>query len=189
MSHYKGVKHMFPRILQALLFLPIKILFTTSAYPLVPIAILFVNKDGRLPWIFKWLETHDNPGWSGPLSEKDTREKTEKYGQKIGLMFWLWRNRANRATSILSADIYEIDRRYESGTWNQNIKGFSCWYGCINGYFELQPSYGFTSTRIYVRIGWKMKPYFNPNMTEWPKLGSGSNGMYTGITPRSDGLN
>ena len=75
-------------------YLPIYTLAIWLAYPLVPLAVWLADQEGRLPPLFRWLETHDNLGWKGPLSEPDVKTTYERYGPKIGLIRWLWRNKA-----------------------------------------------------------------------------------------------
>ena len=58
------------------------------AYPLVPVAVYWADQNGRLPRVFRWLETFDNLGWSGPLSEPATRQIYEIKGQMAGLRAW-----------------------------------------------------------------------------------------------------
>ena len=81
------------------LYLPICVLGWLLAYPLVPLAVLFADKDGRLPWLFLWLETHDAPGWVGPATEEATRRTTARFGLRAGLCHYLWRNKAYRLRS------------------------------------------------------------------------------------------
>lgn len=159
-------------------YMPVWFIGVLLAYPLVPIAVYFADEDGRLPWIFRWLETYDNPGWSGPQSEP----ATAKYkNRRVGLWMWLWRNKAYRLRWWMRARVNMRMEMKEKGTQIPPKWGFSYWYGKIGPYFEFQPVLSLGFAHIYFRIGWKLKPFFGK---EWPQLSSAS--MYTGITFRTD---
>lgn len=163
------------------LYLPISFLGSLLAYPLVPVAVHWADVDGRLPRIFRWLETHDNLGWAGPLSEPVTRQIYEIEGPLPALRRWLWRNKAYTLRHWMRAKITEDMPRKESGVSVPARIGFSYWYGSIGPYWEFQPRIGFGSFHIYLRTGWKMKPYFDS-----PGPYALSAGIYTGIGIRSD---
>jgi hypothetical protein len=165
------------------LYLPVATLGSLLAYPLVPLAVSLSDKEGRLPWLFQWLETHDAPGWEGPLTEPATRATTEKYGQKTGLIRWLWRNKAYRLRYWMKANVTEDMLRKEEGVSVPAKWGYSYWKGSIGPYWEFQPRFGFGKFHLYLRLGWKMKPYFDS--PTWPKDNT-SAGMYTGFSVRSD---
>jgi hypothetical protein len=78
-----------------LLSLPVWLIGTfILTWPVVPVAVLLADKEGRLPHIFRWWETHDNLGYAGLDEEETVRKFTEKYGKRLGLIRWLWRNKA-----------------------------------------------------------------------------------------------
>lgn len=163
------------------LFWPISFVATLLAYPLVPVAVLLCDKDGRLPWLFRWLETHDNLGWKGPLTEGATTTVTERFGRKVGLIWWLWRNKCYTLRYWMRARVTEDMERVQCGTLDEPTHGFSYWFGRVGPYWEFQPRFAFGRGQLYMRIGWKMVPYFKtPN-----KLNLAA-GIFQGVTPRSD---
>lgn len=164
-----------------LLFLIISTLGTLLAYPLVPVAVLFCDKGGRLPWLFKWLETHDALGWSGPLTEHATTMTTQKYGQRVGLVRWLWRNKAYTLRYWLRARVTPEMTKHSWGNLENSGWGFSHWYGQVGPYWEYQPTINLGDYKIYMRIGWKMTPYFKtPNKLKM------SAGIFSGLSFRTD---
>lgn len=163
------------------LYLPVATIGMLLAYPLVPIAVWWSYDDGRLPRIFRWLETHDALGWAGPLSEPATRQTYEIRGRMAGLRRWLWRNKAYTLRYWMRARITDDMPRYQSGTTVPKRWGYSSWYGRIGRYWEWQPRLGFGSFHLYLRLGWKMKPFFDSAGPYMP-----SAGIYTGFSIRSD---
>lgn len=130
------------------------------AYPVVPVAAAF-SKDGRLPSWAWWLETHDNLGWDGPLSE----------GYPInrwGLIRWLWRNKAYALRNLYRADPDDGDARSEHGCRAPARVGPSWWLGKIGPWWELELSLGLHWFRVYVRMGWKLRPYFDGHIPSGP---------------------
>lgn len=165
------------------LYLPISVIGQLLAYPLVPVAVSMADSEGRLPKVFRWLETHDAPGWEGPLTEEATRKTTEEKGQKAGLRRWLWRNKAYTLRYWMRAKVTEDMPKIESGVSVPAKWGYSYWKGQIGDYWEFQPRFGFGAFHLYMRLGWKMKPYFDS--PSWPKDGT-SAGIFTGFSVRSD---
>jgi hypothetical protein len=152
-------------------------------WPIVPVAVLLADKEGRLPRIFRWWETHDNLGYAGLDEEETVRKFTEKYGKRLGLIRWLWRNKAYTLR-------YDLGMRLDDHDWTiTKIRGSeehrkigpSYLYveGTANGkrFFEFLPSLGLYWIRIYARIGWKLSGLLDG-------VNGGSSGIYTGITPR-----
>ena len=163
------------------LYLPVSILGQLLAYPMVPIAVWWADENGRLPRIFRWLETHDNLGWDGPLSEPATREVYETKGRMAGLRRWLWRNKAYTLRSWMRANISPDMPRKQSGVSVPKRWGYSSWRGKIGPYWEWQPRLGFGSFHLKLRCGWKMRPYFDGDGPY-----SASAGIFTGVSIRSD---
>ena len=160
-------------------YLPITVLGWFLAYLLVPLAVAFADKDGRLPKPLRWLETHDALGWTGPATEEATRKTTERWGRKAGLVHYLWRNKAYTLRYWMRARITDDMPRVQSGTSVPARWGFSYWKGQIGPYWEYQPRLGLGFVHLYMRIGWKMKPLFDG--------ASGlSAGIFTGVSIRSD---
>ncbi len=160
------------------LYLPISVIGQILAYPLVPVAVALADAHGRLPWAFRWLETHDALGWDGPLTEAATRAVTEAKGQRAGLRRWLWRNKAYTLRYWMRARITDDMPREQSGESIPKRWGYSAWSGKIGPYWEWQPRFGFGRFHLYMRCGWKLKPYFEG--------GSGAEGIFTGVSIRSD---
>lgn len=170
--------------------LPIPVWFVGTfilPWVLVPVAVAFADKDGRLPRPFRWLETHDNLGFAGLDTEPDVQTFTAKWGRRIGLVRWLWRNKAYTLRYRLGIPFHRpipVEWKVLSVRGAVKPQGVSCLWIVVEAggkrYFELQPGYGWGGKRLYMRIGWKlyrlaMYPGDYPN---------GSTGMYTGITPR-----
>lgn len=165
------------------LYFPVTTIGWLLAYPLVPLAVYFSDSQGRLPKVFRWLETHDALGWIGPSTEEATRKTTERWGKKAGLIHYLWRNKAYTLRYWMRARVSPDMPKFESGVSIPTKWGYSYWKGQVGDYWEFQPRFGFGKFHLYMRIGWKMKPYFGS--TDWPKDGT-SAGIYTGISVRSD---
>ena len=157
------------------------------AFPLVPIAVALADGSGRLPKWLRWLETHDALGWGAGTYEPAIKKIYDKYGKRIALIVWLWRNRAYtlrqqfRYTpdyATMQQDSFGID---VPPKW-----GFFHWYGKLtdkNGsVFEYMPGVGLGKFHLYSRIGWKLKPYFKGERPD----GMGATGMFIGISLRSD---
>lgn len=160
------------------LYLPIAWAGQLLAYPLVPLAVLFADKDGRLPRLFRWLETHDALGWAGPMTEPSVSATTAKWGRKVGLIRWLWRNKAYTLRHWLRARITDDMPREQTGTSVPARWGYSSWSCRIGPYWEWQPRFGLGAFHLYIRAGWKLKPYFEG--------GSSAAGIFTGVSIRSD---
>jgi len=172
---------------KALLFTPLAYIIRLASLVLAPVAVLTLNSEGRPWWVFRWIETHDDIGWNGPLTERPTREKTEKYGRRVGMMFWWWRNQAYSAQYHLFS--IPIDAEYtDVKLWGQLRRPErGLWWAYVtvkaNGkpYFEFRVGWVFSAVTIYVRVGWKVVPIAQG------KKAKGSTGMFTGFTPRTDG--
>jgi len=67
-------------MMRFLAYLPVYLIGWILAWPLVPLAVMFGNANGRLPWVFRWLETHDALGWIGPATEHATISTTQRAG-------------------------------------------------------------------------------------------------------------
>jgi hypothetical protein len=92
-------------------------------WPIVPVAVLLADKEGRLPRIFRWWETHDNLGYAGLDEEETVRKFTEKYGKRLGLIRWLWRNKAYTLR-------YDLGMRLDDHDWTITKVRVS---GCASG--------------------------------------------------------
>lgn len=163
------------------LYLPICVLGWLLAYPLVPLAVLLSDAEGRLPRPLRWLETHDALGWVGPMTEQATIRTTERFGRRAGLVHYLWRNKAYTLRWWLRARITDDMPRSQSGEAIPARWGFSMWRGSIGPYWEIQPRIGLGWVHLYLRIGWKMKP-----LLDGPGPYGLAAGIFTGVSVRSD---
>lgn len=143
------------------------------AYPLAPVAVTFATPDGRLPWWAWWLETHDNLGWAGPLSEGYP-------ASKWGLCRWLWRNKAYAFRNQFRADPSETELMYK---YSEVYDGayFRALYK-VGPWFLREYGLKFKRFKIWIAIGWKLKPYYEgPNPT-----GPTASGILIPISMRTD---
>lgn len=171
-------------------FLPLWFVGTfIMTWPVVPVAVLFSDKNGRLPRLFRWWETHDDLGYAGLDQEPDVEEFAKKWGKHLGLIRWLYRNKAYTLRYKLGIPFHDPKPvSYQilcvKGQTTPRQRGFSwLWVVVVaNGkrYFEFQPSYGFGSKVLYLRVGWKLAALARSDVA-YP---FGSMGMYTGATPR-----
>lgn len=191
--------------LRWLFFLPVNFFGKLLAYPIVPIVVWFVNVHGRLPWAFRWLETHDNLGWTGLRVEPTVMKRhtwaVEKFGwwvgDRIGLMFWLWRNKAYTLRYKMGMPFFdhkpfdfELIKTWGQEEWPTEGQKFRMYTVLVkvNGkhYFECEPRWRISSKRmIYFRIGWKARSLGRGYVPDWNNP-IGSTGMYAGFTPRMD---
>ena len=184
-SKYKG-KTMYLKFL-ALSF--VMFILELLVYPLVPIAVLFADKDGRLPKGFRWLETHDALGWGAGTYEPPIQAIYEKYGKQIAMIMWLWRNKAYTLRHNLRANPnYDTMILQSSGVMVPPKWGFFYWKGTVvdgtNSWFELVLGISFGKFYIFLRNGWKLKPYFNGDRPT--NLNTTAVGMFVGFSIRSD---
>lgn len=149
---------------------------TLLSIPFTPIAVLFADtKNGRLPWIFRWMETPDCalPGDPNHVGKPSTR-----LGWYWASMRWLWRNPAYRATDWAKFIPAVVDH----APGHQTIFGFNNVRGdkeitetpFRGGYFYAEMDDGVRSVFefyglwkwpgidkcIRLRLGWKLKPWF-----------------------------
>lgn len=148
-------------------------LVTLLAYPLAPIAALLADSSGRLPKGLQWLETHDNLGWAGPLSEGYP-------ASKWGLCRWLWRNKAYAFRNQFRANPSETELMYKysevyDGVYFREVYKIGPW-------FLREYGLKFKRFKIWIAIGWKLKPYYEgPNPT-----GPTASGILIPISMRTD---
>ena len=167
-------------------------LATVVAYPLVPIAVLLANSEGRLPYLLQWLETPDALGWGAGTYEPTIKAAYDKHGKRWALMRWLWRNSAYRLRFSLGMNVENYD--YSQVTFNsfgdyRPAKwGPSCWQATAvykgKTYFDYRPAFGFGTFYVYLLVGWKLKPYISGYFPKVPNAA----GMFSGVTPRTDKL-
>lgn len=163
-------------LLKYLLFILVDWSARIFCYFLAPIAAYTSNKDGRTLSIFKWMETPDNLGWNGPLSEPEVAKSMNN--PKWALTRWFWRNKAYtlrikylgipRKTKIIKT-VGEREAPKNVGfSWFKAINEDGYWYAEVR--FSLGEKIGY----IYLKMGWKL---YNIGLT---------NGMFAGLTPRID---
>lgn len=149
---------------------------TLLSIPLTPIAVLLADtKNGRLSWIFRWMETPDCalPGDPNHVGKPSTR-----LGWYWASMRWLWRNPAYRATDWAKFIPAVVDH----APGHQTIFGFNNVRGdkeitetpFRGGYFYAEMDDGVRSVFefyglwkwpgidkcVRLRLGWKLKPWF-----------------------------
>lgn len=173
---------------RAIFRIPQLILSTALMYPAMlvaiplswPAAYLLADKNGYLPKWLHWMETWDNLGWIGPLSEGRTRAVFYAKGPKPALAQWLRRNKAyGLRMGILGMPSGNRPTVYRYGMNVHDWKETGLfWRFLINrrGYFQLQFGASLLGRGLYMNIGWKLA---NSGLTH---------GMLAGITPRQKDL-
>lgn len=157
------------------------------AYPVVPLAVLLADKEGRLPKYLRWFETHDDLGWGAGTYEHPIGEAYRKYGKRVALIFWLWRNKAYTfRNSIRATPDYGFMRVNSYGaTLPPKFGPYASLYTVSSHgktWFDLFVGFSFFKFFIYLRMGWKVKP-----IVEGQRPGPNSaTGMFSGISIRSD---
>lgn len=147
---------------------------------LAPFAVLFVDKySGRLPFVFRWMETPDDP-LPGGQYEPTVKRIYDKFGEYVGNVYWLWRNRAYRLARIWAywpkvvieggeARVYQgyvegdIRTGDDEGDREGEVRFFAgeCWE-----YYKVRRLFGDFGYRI--RFGWKLAPFFRTKFAQWP---------------------
>lgn len=152
-------------------------LVTLLAYPLAPLAALLADANGRLPKGLQWLETHDNVGWAGPASESLPQTR-------LGLCRWLWRNKAYRFRNKFRADPTETELMYNYVEGVEPLPGTGFYWGYykVGQWWEREYGWAFKRFKLYVRIGWKIKPYIMGHRPDGPT----ATGMIIPFSIRSD---
>lgn len=157
------------------------------AYPLVPIAVSLADKNGRLPKAFRWFETHDDLGWGAGTYEHAVKAVFDKYGKRVALIYWLWRNKAYTFRNKLRArPNFDTMTVHQTGTDKPPKWGFfySKWVVKDQGkeWFDTFAGCSFGKFHVYLRMGWKVKPIVQGQRpTE-----QDATGMFSGISIRSD---
>ena len=157
------------------------------AFPVVPIAVMMANKEGRLPKIFRWYETHDDLGWGAGTYEHAVKEVYEKRGKRIALIYWLWRNKAytfrnklranpNFDTMIVSEKGAKIPPKFGPYFSHYTVKDKK------QKWFDTFIGFSFIKFHLYLRCGWKVKPIVEGQRP----TDKDATGMFSGISIRSD---
>ena len=182
----------FKTIVAFLLFTLIEWIANVLTIPLVPIAVLMADKEGRLPKGFRWLETPDALGWGAGTYEPVIMNVFEKYGKRIALIRWLWRNRAyGLAAKWQAKPNYDtmVLRSYGTQAVFKNAPAW--WLGTITDgdkwWFEFSFAVRFGNLFVLgFRTGWKLLPFFQGHRPE--DFTTSATGLFTGISPRSDSI-
>ena len=148
------------------LYVPVDLLTSILAYPLVPIAIL-LQKDGELRSWFWWLGTYDAPIDGEPAHKERWKAFRERYGafglycQRVG---WLWRNKAyNFAYWQLGVDVTQPIKWYGNTKTESGKPGVpgSLWIFADNcwSWFAFIPWLTIGKKQLCLRVycGWKLK--------------------------------
>lgn len=162
------------------------------AFPLVPVAVLFANKQGRLPLGLRWLETPDALGWGAGTYEPEIQKIYEKFGARMSMIIWLWRNRAYGLSAKWQATPnYDtmVLRSYGTPAVFKNAPAW--WLGTITDgnrwWFEFSFAVRFGNLfALGTRTGWKLLPFFQGHRPEDFK--TTATGLFTGISIRSDSV-
>lgn len=150
-----------------------------AAYPLAPVAVAFATSDGTLPRWAWWLETHDNPGWQGPLSEGYP-------ATRWGLVRWLWRNKAYTLRNVFRAEPSPDDLLYAYGDATPIPRvGLYLRRYTVGKWWEVDAGLSLYAFRLYVRAGWKLQPYLNGHRP----VGPTATGMLIPFAVRTDDFN
>jgi len=155
-----------------------------AAFPLVPVAVLIADADGRLPRWARWMETQDRPGWLGPPSEGYP-------ATRWGLTRWLWRNRAYRLRNryratpdyrdiaiTVGGSIAHPRRGFGRLAIDIESRGRTWWYR--------RWSLGLRGFVLYAHAGWKLMGYVE-GARPAPDAAV-STGMFIGVAVRTDDL-
>lgn len=149
---------------------------TLLAVLITPIVVPFADiKTGRMPWLFRWMET---PDVLLPGDPHHVGTPTSILGWYWTSMRWLWRNPAYRATDFATF----IPPIVDHSPAHQTIYGFRVGSGdktitetpFKGGYFYAEMSDGVqhvfefywlwkwpsSNHCIRLRCGWKLKPWY-----------------------------
>ena len=178
-------------IIKWFLYSILTLVLTILAYPIVPIAVLFADKEtGRLPKIFRWFETHDDLGWGAGTYEEPIGKAYLKYGKRVALILWLWRNKAYTFRNKIRVDSdYSDYGIVQSGSTVPPKYGFYRELFVLydlkakKEYFDLFLGCSFGKFHVYLRMGWKLKPIWKDRKKP---DGESATGMFSGISIRSD---
>lgn len=174
------------RVLWYLSWIPLAILaIITSllAYPLVPIAVL-LRKNEKLPWVFRWLETFDNPIYGEPAHVARWASFVKQFptiGPFVQRVAWLWRNKAYNFDYWVCGREYSApyrlwgDPKVESGSPYAREGWVLIMTEKTWGFFAFIPHLKIGQYQYYFRIylGWKTKKLGqHPNTRERAMLAS-----------------
>lgn len=168
------------------------ILANLLAFPLVPIAVLLADSEGRLPKALRWLETPDALGWGAGYYETFIKGIYDSFGKHAGMIMWLWRNRAYSLSAKWQATPnYSTMVMRSYGTPGVFKNAPAWWVGTIadgnRWWFEF--SFAIRVGNLFsigMRTGWKLLPFFDGSRPE--DFTKTATGIFTGVTLRTDSV-
>lgn len=139
----------------------VDVLADLLAYPLAPIAALFVTIDSngryQLHPAWRWIYTHDAPVDSGHV---DGYWKTTGYWSRVK---WIWRNPAYQVSHWLGYDQTGVDTTrglYKDPRWDSGVPNRAFWKvrnsrGQV-GFLYQRQWYYWRDFCIEMQFGWKL---------------------------------
>ena len=156
------------KYLSWILLAPLDPVMSVLCVILAPFVVPFYNeKTGHLPYIFRWMETYDNPidGDKGHIERWEEVRKIGSFGVYLQRVAWLWRNKAyNFSYHVLGREIASVTKWkgniHVSSDVEDNQQGYLLmWNDNAWGLFAFVPSFRLFGKQFYWRIyvGWKLK--------------------------------
>lgn len=180
---------------QLILFLPLTVanwLVSGLAFLLVPVGVLLADNSGRLPKWLQWFETPDALGWGAGTYEPNIYKIYHRFGKRIALIWWLWRNRAyGFAHTVQCQPDFSQCVMHSYGTQGVFKHAPSWWLGTIKQgdkwHFEFAAAVPVGKLFVLgTRCGWKLLPFFQGHRPE--NYTTSASGIFSGITIRTDSL-
>lgn len=182
----------FATVVGLFLFTIVEWVFNILALPIVPLAVLLADDQGRLPTLFRWFETPDDLGWGAGTYEPAIKSVYDRYGKRVALVVWLWRNRAYGLSAKWRATPnYDTMVMKSYGTQGVFRNAPAWWVGTITDgdrwWFEFSAALRFGDLFVFgFRTGWKLLPFFDGHRPE--DFSRTATGLFTGISIRSDSV-
>ena len=179
-------------IIKFFLFTLVEWVFNLLALPVVPIAVMLADEEGRLPKFLRWFETPDALGWGAGTYEPAIKKVYDERGKRVALIMWLWRNRAYGLSSKWSArPNYDTMVMKSYGTQGVFRNAPAWWLGTITDgdkwWFEFSFAVRFGNLFVLgFRNGWKLLPFFDGHRPA--DFSTTATGLFTGISIRSDSV-
>lgn len=158
-----------------------------------PIAVMLADSaTGRLPKIFRWMETPDALGWGAGYYEPAIAKIYDNYGKRIALIVWLWRNRIYALADYWNADFTRKETTLKDWGTREVFKHPNhWWFGTMQDGKSWRFEFSFAISvfgkfNIGMRTGWKLIQFFvNPDWYDNPE--ARDTGVFTGVTLRTSG--
>lgn len=142
------------------------------AWPLTPLVVLFVNKEGELPnWLY-WFTTPDNPKLEDAGWIKESRpflQQKNRFQRYVNRCFWLWRNSGyGFSESVMAIHYQPEDELVVKGDPNVSngppgVNGLVIRYLyrnkkliAVQFYYVRRYKHFLTKKCIRVNVGWKL---------------------------------